>query len=66
MTDLGPSLGVPFDTAQAMGMLGAMIIFFPGDLARTAIASQTLSRTHQSSIRSKRLERFELFERLEL
>jgi hypothetical protein len=33
MTDFGPSLGVPFDTAQ--DMLGAMIVLFLGDLART-------------------------------
>jgi hypothetical protein len=35
----------PFDLAQ--DMLGAMIILFLGDLARTAIASQTVCCSHE-------------------
>jgi hypothetical protein len=47
-------------------MLGAMIVPFLGDLTWTAIASQTVS-LHSSEFHPfKRLERFELLERLEL
>src|SRR4249920_2652228 len=46
-------------------MLGAMIVLFLADLARTAIVSQMLS-LRSSEFHLRRLERFELLERLEL